>query len=321
MAFIPGKKKQLMEIDDLYDSISSFSFVKKILKEGLQITDISSTSTYKDANLKNNKYFILHHTAGRGTASDIVNILNDRKLGIQYIIDREGKVYKSTKGSKGAHVAYFYNSAPKDMNNSTAQGVEIIAKDDSDILIKQCKSALMLIKSLGYSLSNIYGHGEVSKNKMESEGKTCKAYVTKYWNTPESELPDTDTTLNTNVSDKKDDKSKDKKDDKSKDDKTQKNETFCKCLSDEKSKSSSWVFREAVKKCDPNTPIDSAIVLAKLCKTDNKSTTTTTTQSGTEPKKETWADKINFNLGDMFKGVTLEEKRIIKNVERIKKIL
>ena len=57
------------------------------------------------------------------------------------------------------------------------------------ITIKQCKTALILIKSLGYSLSNVFGHGEVSTNKQATEGKKCKTYATKYWDTPEDELP------------------------------------------------------------------------------------------------------------------------------------
>jgi hypothetical protein len=199
------------EIDNLYKSISSFSFNKNFLNEGVKITDISNTSTYKNASLKNNKYFILHHTAGKGKASDVVNILNSRGLGIQYIIDREGKIYKATKGTKGAHVAYFYDTAPKDMNNSTAQGVEIIADNDSDILINQCKSALLLVKSLGYSLSQIYGHGEVSYNKLKTEGATCKAYIKKYWSTPESKLPGKDSSLDIDVKEPKPKKSEEKK--------------------------------------------------------------------------------------------------------------
>jgi hypothetical protein len=177
-----------MEIDRLYESISSFSFNKNILKEGtLDIKDISNLSKFPNLPLKSKKYFIIHHTAGRGTAEDIVNILNTRKnkngkpmiLGIQYIIDRNGNVYRGTKGSKGAHISSFYSSSPKDMNNSTAEGVEIIGKDDTDILIPQCKATLRLIKSLGYPLSNVYGHGEVSSNKMKEEGATCKAYAKK----------------------------------------------------------------------------------------------------------------------------------------------
>lgn len=148
-------------------------------------TDISGSSTMKNKGipLKDDKYFVLHHTAGRGTPKDVVNILNNRGLGVQWIIDREGNLFKSLpSGSFGQHVAPNKPSAPKDLSNRTAQGVEIIASNDSDILPKQCKTALKLVKNLGYPLSNIYGHGELQTNKENTEGKTCKEYIIKNYN-------------------------------------------------------------------------------------------------------------------------------------------
>ena len=71
--------------------------------------------------------------------------------------------------------------------------------DDSDILLKQCKSALLLVKLLGYPLNNVYGHGEVSTNKALNEGATCKAYLKKYWNTPEDKLPEVDSELSSKI--------------------------------------------------------------------------------------------------------------------------
>lgn len=150
----------------------------------LAISDISGQSNYgrKGEPLDARKYFILHHTAGRGSADDVIDILNDRGLGVQFIIDRKGKVYRGLPdGSRGAHVAYFYESAPKDMNNGTAEGVEIIAKNDDDVLEKQCESALKLVKRLGYPLNKIYGHGEVSSNKQPTEGQKCKKYFKNNW--------------------------------------------------------------------------------------------------------------------------------------------
>ena len=61
MGYIPGKKNELMEIDRLYESISSFSFKKNILNEGsLDVKDISNLSKYPNQSLKSKKYFILH---------------------------------------------------------------------------------------------------------------------------------------------------------------------------------------------------------------------------------------------------------------------
>jgi hypothetical protein len=53
------------------------------------------------------------------------------------------------------------------------------------------------VKSLGYSLGQVYGHGEVSTNKARTEGATCKEYFKKYWNKTEAEMPVIDDTLNT----------------------------------------------------------------------------------------------------------------------------
>jgi len=178
---------------------------KKIITESLQITDISNQSNFKFRKMKNNKYFIFHHTAGRGTPTDVIKVLNCRKrpnkkpgcmvLGVQFIIDREGKVYRGLPdGSSGGHVVRG-GKGPTDVTNSNSMGVEIIAKEDKDVLIKQCKSALLLVKDQGFSLNQILGHGEVSTNKMPSEGQKCKRYANKYWNTPEDQLPDTDDEL------------------------------------------------------------------------------------------------------------------------------
>jgi hypothetical protein len=175
----------------------------KILKESsFSVNDISGSSTMKGKGtpLKSDKYFILHHTAGRGTPQGVVGILNSRRLGVQWVIDRDGGIYQTLpKGSFGQHVAPNKGSAPSDMSNRTSQGVEIIGSNDKDILIKQCKSALMIIKDLGYSLSNVYGHGEVQSNKQATEGQKCKRYATKYWSTPIDQLPEVDDELGKDI--------------------------------------------------------------------------------------------------------------------------
>ena len=181
---------------------------KKVIKESLEIIDISGQSNFKGRQMKNNKYFIFHHTAGRGDASGVIKILNcrhyDKKpgcttLGVQFIIDREGKVYRGLPdGSSGAHVVR-EKKGPTDVSNSNSKGVEIVASNDKDVLIKQCKSALLLVKDQGFSLNQILGHGEVSTNKQVDEGQKCKRYATKYWNTPEDQLPDVDDELGKDV--------------------------------------------------------------------------------------------------------------------------
>lgn len=261
---------------------------KKIITESLQITDISGESKFKGKQFSP-KYFVLHHTGGRGTASDVIRILNCRHyngsskcttLGIQWIIDRDGKLYQSLpKGSKGAHLK-LQKDGMGHVTNSTSEGVEIVGLNNDDILIKQCKTALLLIKSLGYSLSNVYGHGDVSTNKNANEGKRCKTYVTKYWNTPEDQLPEVDDEVGVWV-DQKD--KKDKKD--QKDQKDQKD------------------------------------------KKDNVTTTTTNTNTSTndnnvkttpEPKKTNPFDFFK-RLGGILKNK--EDLKIEEDVQRIKNLL
>ena len=159
--------------------------------------DLSSLSKFsnKGKPLKSNKYFILHHTGGRGNAEGVINTLNTRDigvLGVQWIIDLNAKIYQGLPlGSKGAHVSSgkkLTSTAPPDLSNETAQGVEIIANDDSDVTLSQCFSALKLVKSLGFDLSNIYGHGEVNNHKQKNEGQKCKKFFKENWNTPYSEI-------------------------------------------------------------------------------------------------------------------------------------
>jgi len=163
----------------------------KLLTESFDYKDISSLSKLKTKPLENDKYFVIHHTGGRGSAEGVVNVLNNRKddfgnkmvLGIQWVIDRNGNIFMTLpRGAKGKHIKNAnMPDAPKDLTNATAQGVEIVGSHDGDILPIQCLSCLKLIKSLGYSPSQIYGHGEVNRHKARNEGSTCKNFVLKHW--------------------------------------------------------------------------------------------------------------------------------------------
>jgi hypothetical protein len=162
-----------------------------LLNESIEYEDISSLSKLSNGAINDPKYFILHHTAGRGSAKGVVNTLNTRTdedgnkmiLGVQWIIDREGKIFRALPiGAKGKHIKNANMSGvPKDINNSTAEGVEIIGNDNSDILEIQCLSALKLVKDLGYSTEQIYCHGEVNSHKMRDEGQFCKSFIKNHW--------------------------------------------------------------------------------------------------------------------------------------------
>ena len=145
-----------------------------------EIEDISGKSTQSRMDpLKDDKYFVVHHTAGRGRAEDVVNVLNDRGLGVQWVIDREGKVFQTLPdGVVGWHAGHKdQKDAPTDLQNQTAQGVEVIANNDADILPIQVVAAFKLMKYLGYEKDAVWGHGEVTYNKEATEGQT----IVDYW--------------------------------------------------------------------------------------------------------------------------------------------
>jgi len=170
--------------------------MKKILDLPFEYQDISSASTYrrKGEPLDQDKYFIIHHTAGRGSAKGVVNTLNTRVLknkagkivcsggclGVQWVVDREGKIYQTLPwGSRGAHIL----DSALGPTNGNSQGVEVVANDDADILPIQAAAVFKLVKALGYSPGQIYGHGEVNPgHKQATEGYTIKQYILKNWN-------------------------------------------------------------------------------------------------------------------------------------------
>ena len=182
-----------------------FSFKKEKLDKGLslneslltemEVSDISNLSTYRIRKIPSRDYFMVHHTAGLGTAKGVVSVLNQRRLGIQWVVDLDGKIYRTLPaGSFGAHVGN--NSRNRKVSNSNTEGVEVIGKDDADIkkrhdedisngiLPKQAEAVRQLVKSLGYTPSQLIGHGEVSNNRSPSEGQTIIKYIRDNWDEP-----------------------------------------------------------------------------------------------------------------------------------------
>lgn len=154
-----------------------------------EIEDISGQAKQSSMNpMKGDKYFVVHHTAGHGRAEDVVNILNDRGLGVQWVIDREGKVFRTfPEGLTAWHAGHKdQKDAPSDLQNDTAQGVEVIAKNDEDVLPIQVLATFKLLKYLGYSRDQVWGHGEVTYNKEATEGKT----IVDFWRAHHDKSPE-----------------------------------------------------------------------------------------------------------------------------------
>ena len=124
--------------------------------------------------LKARKGFVIHHTAGRGTAEAVINTFKNTDYPTQYIIDRAGKIYRALPaGNRGQHIRGGYGPIGTGLSNANTEGVEIIAKNDKDVLPIQVEAAKKLIKMLGYSPDQIYGHEEVNPGRrMKTEGMT-----------------------------------------------------------------------------------------------------------------------------------------------------
>lgn len=137
------------------------------------VTDISDRANYKNGQLDAVKGFIVHHTGGRGSPEGVVDTLNQRRLGVQYVMDRDGKIFQTLPdGARGAHLRPAQNGSGLD--NSNSLGMEVIAKDDRDITPAQVASAKAFLAGLErkYPGLKVFGHGEVNAHKQETEGQT-----------------------------------------------------------------------------------------------------------------------------------------------------
>lgn len=113
--------------------------------------------------------FVIHHTAGRGTADDVYSTFYCRGLPAQYVIDRDGKIHQfMPDGALAWHASNF---------NNKSIGVEVIAKNNDDVTDAQVQAAARLIQYLGFRKDQLYGHGEISDKKEETEGKKIKDYI------------------------------------------------------------------------------------------------------------------------------------------------
>lgn len=137
------------------------------------LPDISDRSTFKGGKLDDVKGFVVHHTGGRGTPESVVDTLNQRGLGVQYVMDRDGKIFRTLpEGARGAHTRPAQNGSGLD--NSNTMGMEVIAKDDRDITPAQVEASKAFLSGLqrAYPGLKVFGHGEINDHKQETEGRT-----------------------------------------------------------------------------------------------------------------------------------------------------
>ncbi len=110
--------------------------------------------------------FIVHHTGGRGTPEGVRNTLRQRGLGVEYIMDREGNI--EVAGGRGsAHMKTGWG-AGEGLSNRNTVGMEVIAKDNSDVTPQQVSAARAFIEK-NYPNTPVYGHGEVNPGHKEAD--------------------------------------------------------------------------------------------------------------------------------------------------------
>lgn len=130
--------------------------------------------------MKDVKGLVVHHTGGEGTPEGVVNTLNDRGLGVQNIMDRDGNIV--TIGDETESRSHIRPSEINDLSNDNTIGIEVIAKDDSDLTPAQIEAGKQWINDtiarhpdIGM---NVYGHGQVNSHKQSTEGMSIvNAYI------------------------------------------------------------------------------------------------------------------------------------------------
>jgi hypothetical protein len=112
------------------------------------------------------KAFIMHHTGGRGTVAGVQETLRQRHLGVEYVMDRDGNIVQ-TGGRGAANIMPGWGPKGQGLNNSNILGMEVIAKNDSDVTPAQVAAAKAFIAK-NYPELPVYGHGEVNPGHKEA---------------------------------------------------------------------------------------------------------------------------------------------------------
>jgi hypothetical protein len=123
--------------------------------------------------------FIMHHTGSRGTVQGLQSTLSQRRLGVEYAMDRDGNIHQiGQPGAANIMPESKYRQAPilgqgkPFLTNQNIVGMEVIAKDDKDVTPAQRDAARRFIQER-YPNTPVYGHGEVNPGHKEAdEGMT-----------------------------------------------------------------------------------------------------------------------------------------------------
>jgi len=116
--------------------------------------------------------FVVHHSGG-SSLNALVTTLQQRGLGSQYLMDRDGTVYAfGGAGARQMQPNDRWGGVAPGLSNHNSVGMEVVAKNDQDVTPAQVASARRFIETY-YPNTPVYGHGEVNPgHKQASEGMT-----------------------------------------------------------------------------------------------------------------------------------------------------
>lgn len=139
-----------------------------------QINDISGRGNFNFGAMEKPMGLVIHHTGGQGTPDGVMNTFAQRGLATQFIMDRDGNIHQALPaGMRGQHIR---PSQINGLTNANTLGIEIIAKDDSDLTPAQRDASYRFITEetarYGIPAANVFGHGEINSHKQATEGST-----------------------------------------------------------------------------------------------------------------------------------------------------
>lgn len=170
---------QTAKIEKKQENTSSFTLNESTGE--IQIKKIAEGSGIESYGEMQPEAIIFHHTGGGKNAS-LQSAMNTMRAKIhqgkqyatQYIIDKDGSIYQLQSDTA---VTYHAGTTPGEskFTNWNSIGVEVVAGTSEQFTPAQLQAGYNLGKYLAKKhnipYKNILGHGEISKNKMATEGK------------------------------------------------------------------------------------------------------------------------------------------------------
>lgn len=138
--------------------------------------------TFQAATHRPIKALVIHHTAPRNEAGDVPQTVDDIKgmyanrglKGAHLFMDRQGNVMQTLPFDQAGQHIRTGQGPGAGLSNANTIGIEVAAKDDSDITPEQRESMKRLWPEIQRIQPGIqvFGHGEINPHKQHTEGST-----------------------------------------------------------------------------------------------------------------------------------------------------